>query len=65
MPTEKPRFTITVTEDMLKEIEDFRYENRYPTRTKAVNELFRMGIEALKKQQAEGEKSDEPCGKEP
>ena len=50
---------------MLKEIEDFRYENRYPTRTKAVNELFRMGIEALKKQQAEGEKSDEPCGKEP
>ena len=50
MPTEKPRFTITVTDEMLKEIDDFRYENRYPTRTKAVNELFRLGIEQLKKE---------------
>ncbi|MCL2498211.1 MAG: ribbon-helix-helix domain-containing protein [Symbiobacteriaceae bacterium] len=57
MPTKNPRFTITVTEDMLKDIEDFRYENRYPTRTQAVNELFRMGIEALKKQQVKAEKN--------
>jgi metal-responsive CopG/Arc/MetJ family transcriptional regulator len=53
MPTEKPRFTITVTEEMLKEIDDFRYENRYPTRTQAVNELFRIGINALKIQPKE------------
>jgi len=57
VPTKNPRFTITVTEDMLKDIEDFRYENRYPTRTQAVNELFRMGIEALKKQQVKAEKN--------
>ena len=56
MSTEKPRFTITVTDEMLKEIDDFRYENRYPTRTKAVNELFRLGIEQLKKEQAEAKK---------
>jgi len=53
MPTEKPRFTITVTDEMLKEIDDFRYDNRYPTRTQAVNELFRIGIETLKKQTKE------------
>ena len=50
MPTEKPRFTITVTDEMLKEIDDFRYNYRYPTRTKAVNELFRLGIESLETQ---------------
>ena len=48
MPTEKPRFTITVTDEMLKEIDNFRYENRYPTRTQAVNELFRLGLKQLK-----------------
>ena len=53
MPTEKPRFTITVTDEVLKEIDDFRYENRYPTRTQAINELFRIGIETLKKQTEE------------
>ncbi len=56
MPTEKPRFTITVTEEVLKEIDDFRYENRYPTRTQAVNELFRLGIEQIKKQQKDAGK---------
>ena len=55
MPTEKPRFTITVSDEMLKAIDDFRYENRYPTRTQAVNELFRIGIETLKKQESETE----------
>ena len=62
MPTEKPRFTITVTDEMLKEIDDFRYENRYPTRTRAVNELFRIGIETLKKQTEEEAKKNVETG---
>ena len=56
MPTDKPRFTITVSEDMLKDIDDFRFENRFPTRTQAVNELFRLGLEELRRQQTETEK---------
>lgn len=28
MPTEKPRYTVTVDEEMLKQIDDFRFENR-------------------------------------
>lgn len=49
MATQKPRYTITVTEEMLKAIDDFRFANRYPTRTEATNELIRLGLEAIKK----------------
>ena len=51
MPTEKPRYTITLDEDMLKKIDDFRFENRFPNRTQATLELIRIGMEALEKQQ--------------
>lgn len=39
MPTEKPRYTITLDEEMLKRIDDFRFENRFPNRTQATLEL--------------------------
>ncbi len=58
MPTEKPRYTITVSDGLLKEIDDYRYENRFPTRTQATLELIRIGLETLKKESA-GEKSDD------
>ena len=44
MSTEKPRFTLTIDEDLLEEIDDFRFERRYPNRTQAVLELLRIGI---------------------
>lgn len=50
MPTEKPRYTVIVDEDLLKEIDDFRFENRYPSRSAATIELIRIGIEQLKKE---------------
>lgn len=56
MPTEKPRYTIIVDEELLKKIDDFRFENRYPSRSSATLELIRLGMEALKKEQQE--KSD-------
>ena len=40
MPTEKPRYTITLDEEMLKKIDDFRFENRFSNRTQATLELF-------------------------
>lgn len=49
MPTEKPRYTVIVDEELLKEIDDFRFENRYPSRSAATLELIRLGIEQLKK----------------
>lgn len=55
MPTEKPRYTVTVDEELLKKIDDFRFENRYPSRSAATLELIRLGMEALKKEQEDGE----------
>ena len=55
MPTEKPRFCLTVDEELLKEIEDFRFENRYPSRSAATLELIRLGLQTLKNEQAKQE----------
>ena len=51
MPTEKPRYTVIVDEALLKEIDDFRFENRYPSRSAATLALIRLGMDALKKEQ--------------
>jgi len=51
MPTEKPRYTVIVDEELLKEIDDFRFDNRYPSRSAATLDLIRMGIKELKKSQ--------------
>lgn len=53
MPTEKPRYCITVDEEMLKEIDDFRFDNRYNSRSQATLELIRLGLQALKEQDTE------------
>ena len=53
MPTEKPRFCLTVDEELFKEIEDFRFENRYQTRSGATLELIRLGLKTLKNKQVE------------
>ena len=50
MPTEKPRYTVIVDDELLKEIDDFRFENRYPSRSAATLELIRLGMEQLKKE---------------
>lgn len=52
MATDKPRYSITLDEDMFQAIEDFRYAFRYPNRNKATVELIRLGLEALKKEKA-------------
>ena len=57
MPTEKPRYTVIVDEELLKEIDDFRFENRYPRRSAATLELIRLGMESLKKEQKKAQKN--------
>ena len=54
--TKKPRYTVSVDVEMFKEIEDFRFKNRYATRSEATAELIRLGLESLKK----SKKSNEP-----
>ena len=50
MPTSKPRFTIVIDEELLKKIDDFRFENRYSSRSAATLELIRVGLEELEKE---------------
>ena len=58
MPTQKPRYCITVDDEMMKEIDDFRFENRYNSRSKATLELIRLGLQRLKEQKANQEKGE-------
>jgi metal-responsive CopG/Arc/MetJ family transcriptional regulator len=51
LPTNKPRYTITVSDDLLRNIDDFRFGNRYASRSAATLELIRLGIEEIRKNQ--------------
>ena len=62
MPTQKPRYTVIVDEELLKEIDDFRFENRYPSRSAATLELIRIGIEQLKKEKEAASSNQENTG---
>lgn len=59
MATEKPRYTVSVDKEMFQQIEDFRFEHRYQTRSEATVELIRLGLEALQKETAVQEKEQE------
>ena len=59
MATNKPRYTVSVDDELFQRIEDFRFEHRFQTRSEATVELIRMGLDALegdtKKKQEDGE----------
>lgn len=56
MATDKPRFSITVDEEMLKQIEDYRFEQRFPNRNQATIELIRLGLEKLNSEKNNSDK---------
>ena len=51
MSTKKPRYTVSVDEKLFQQIEDFRFEHRYQTRSQATVELIRLGLDSLRKEQ--------------
>lgn len=51
MATDRPRYTVSVNDELFQKIEDFRFEKRFQTRSEATVELIRLGLEALKKEQ--------------
>ncbi len=53
MSTKKQRYMISVDDDMFNAIEDFRFENRYQTRSQATTELIRLGLKVLEKKDVE------------
>ena len=59
IPTQKPRYTIIVDDDLLRQIDDFRFENRFPSRSAATLHLIRRGIEQLRKEQETSRKDSD------
>ena len=59
MATERPRYTVSVDNELFQQIEDFRFARRYQTRSEATVELIRLGLEALRKEAAD--RQDGPC----
>ncbi len=52
MATDRARYTVSVDEDLFRQIEDFRFEHRYQTRSEATVELIRRGLEQLKREES-------------
>ena len=57
MATSRPRYTVSVDDEMFGKIEDFRFEHRVQTRSEATVELIRLGLEAV--EQGKGRKKGE------
>ena len=64
MATDRPRYTVSVDAKMFQQIEDFRFEHRFQTRSEATVELIRLGLEALEKERSAREKA-EPSAETP
>ena len=47
MATEKPRFSVTLEDSMMQQVDDYQFSNRFATRSKAVVDLVRKGLAEL------------------
>ena len=54
MSTNRPRYTVSVDDDLFSRIEDFRFENRFQTRAEATVELIRLGLEVVEERKKKG-----------
>ena len=59
MSTNRPRYTVSVDDDLFSRIEDFRFENRFQTRAEATVELIRLGLEVVEKRKKEGKEKED------
>ncbi|MHA1969678.1 MAG: ribbon-helix-helix domain-containing protein [Candidatus Hodarchaeales archaeon] len=50
MPTKQPVITMIFPEKLLEQVEDYRYENRIPTRTEAIRQLLEKGLKQYEKE---------------
>ena len=52
MPTEKPILNFAVSEELLKRIDDYRFENRINTRSEAIRRLIEESLKKYEKVKA-------------
>jgi len=46
MPTDKPKIIFVMDKDLLKRIDDFRFENRIGSRSEAIRRLIEEGLQS-------------------
>lgn len=54
MATDKPRYTVSVDDELFEKIEDFRFTNRYNSRAEATVALIELGLKALEEEEKNG-----------
>ena len=59
MATKRSRYMISVDNEMFNAIEDFRFLNRFQTRSEATAELIRIGLATVQKQTRKVEGKDD------
>ena len=45
--TDRSRYTVSLDSELFEKVENFRFDNRYQTRSQATVELIRLGLEAV------------------
>lgn len=53
MPTQKPRFSVAIDDDLLKAVDDYKFDNRIKSQNQAINDLVRAGLNELARIEAE------------
>lgn len=56
MATKKPTVSVILDEKTLEKIEDYQFNNRMSSRSKALNDIIKLGIEAMEREQKENKK---------
>lgn len=49
MPTDKPKILFVVDNELLERIDDFRFENRVPSRSEAIRQLIEKALKEYEK----------------
>lgn len=55
MGTNRPRFSVTVSDELYQKINDFQHENKLSTQTKAIERILQLGIGVLSNTQPQYE----------
>lgn len=48
--TDRARYTVSLDSELFEKVENFRFDNRFQTRSQATVELIRLGLEAVEKE---------------
>ncbi len=49
MPSKKPKILLVIEDELIERIDDFRYENRIPSRSEAIRRLIEESLKKYEK----------------